>query len=129
LRIETERLEEVTAIKPQIGATALRPRGHGIPPALIFCGLFICMGCGWLGLQVAGPIQVANKLHSENDVLERSLRRAQIRNQEAEKEVQAIGTEEGAKVAARAHGFMFAREHPLHMQNEPTPQPSPAKTP
>jgi hypothetical protein len=124
-----ERRDEVNAIKPQISTTIPRPRTPGIPPALIFCGLFICMGCGWLGLQVAGPIQLASKLHNENDALERSLHRAKIRNQEAEKRERAIGTEQGAKVAVRAHGYMFTSERPLHIQNEPTTRPAPAKTP
>ncbi len=105
--------------------SASKPRNQaGIPSAMMFCGLAICMACGWLGLQVAGPLEQASRLHGENDALERTLRRAELRNQEARKEVKAIGTDQGAILAARTRGYMFAHEHPLHIQSEGSAKPA-----
>lgn len=84
---------------------------------MLFFGLVGCLACTWLGLQVAGPLQVAARLHSENDALERSLRRKEIQNQTAMKQFNAIHTDQGAIAAARAKGYMFANERPLHIQS------------
>ena len=90
----------------------------GISPLLLFIGVLTCGACGWLGLQVAGPIEHAGRLRGENDALERLLRRADIRNQDAQKQAEAMGTDRGAKDAARSKGYVFANERPLHIQND-----------
>jgi len=107
----------VNAIK-SLSPKPARKRQTGIPPALLFFGAVACVACGWLGLQVAGPLQVAARLHSENDAIERQLHLREIQNQNALKQVRAIDTEQGAIAAARAKGYMFANERPLHIQNE-----------
>lgn len=98
-----------------------RNRGIAIVPAMILGGLVISLGCGWLGLQVANPLQQAARLRRDNDALEKDLRRAEIRNQDAQKRLLAISTDEGAIQAARSRGFMFPQEHPLHVQSEAAP--------
>lgn len=108
---------EVTAIKLQTTTTKRRAQG-GIPPSLIFFGVVVCLGCGWLGQQVAGPLQQAARLHGENDAIEREVRKRDIRNQEARKQADAILTEEGIVAAARARGFTFKHERPLRIQSE-----------
>ena len=95
-----------------------REKSFHIPPALIVFGLLICVACGWLGRQVAGPLEQATKLHNENDALERNVRRADIRNQEALKQVEALKTEQGAIDSTRSKGYMFQNERPLRIQNE-----------
>ena len=105
------------AIKLQDAKPHLR-RQPGVPPAILFFGLLACLACGWFGFQVAVPLQVAGRLHSENDAIERSLRKKEIQNQTALKQLTAIGTDQGAIAAARAKGYMFANERPLHIQNE-----------
>ncbi len=90
----------------------------GIPASLLFFGVVACVACAWFGLQVAGPLKDASRLHSENDAIERQLRNREIQNQNALKQVRAIDTDQGAIAAARAKGYMFANERPLHIQNE-----------
>ena len=89
-----------------------------VPPAMLFFGLLACLACGWFGFQVAVPLQLAARLHSENDAIEFNLRKKELQNQTALKQLTAIGTDQGAIAAARAKGYMFANERPLHIQNE-----------
>jgi hypothetical protein len=107
----------VSAIKLRI-ANGGRKAQAPIPPSLLFFGLLICGACCWLGLQVASPLQEAAKLHGDNDDLERSVRQAQLKNQEARKQVEAIATDQGAILAARSKGYMFPNERPLHIQSD-----------
>ena len=110
----------MTAIEPRTRKSSGRRSGTGVPPALIFFGLVVCIACGWLGQQVAGPLQQAARLHGENDAIERDLRRREIRNQEARKQAEAILTDAGAIAAARAKGYMYRYERPLRVQNATT---------
>ena len=105
------------AIKLKITQPARESR-LTIPPALIVFGVLICIACGWLGRQVAGPLEQATRLHNENDVLEKDVRRAEIRNQEAQKQIESLKTEQGAIDSTRAKGYMFENERPLHIQSE-----------
>jgi hypothetical protein len=97
-----------------------RPKS-GIPTPLWFFGAIFCAGCCWLGLQVAGPIQQAARLHNENDALERTLRRTEIRNVEARKQAAAMATDQGAILAARSKGYTFENERPLRIQSHDRP--------
>ena len=85
---------------------------------MLFFGVSACVACCWFGFQVAVPLQVAARLHSENDAIELNLRKKDIQNQNALKQLTAIGTDQGAIAAARAKGYMFANERPLHIQSE-----------
>jgi hypothetical protein len=110
----------VSAIKLKLSSTKQKSQ-PAIPPALVFFGIVMCVGCAWLGLQVAGPLEQAARLHSENDGLERTLRLAEIHNQDAVKQAHALNTDEGVVAAAREKGYMFPRERPLHVQSESAP--------
>jgi len=84
----------------------------------MFFGLIVCVGCCWLGLQVAGPLKEAGRLKAENDILERQLRTKNMSNEAERKQVQAIRTEYGKVVAARSRGYMYKNEHPLHVRSD-----------
>jgi len=110
---------KIVEIKPPKIARGRRDRS--VLPAVAFCGVVVLAGGAWLGLQVAGPLQVAAKLHSENDAIERQLRAKEIQNQTAQKALSAIRTDQGAIDAARSKGYMFPTERPLHVQSEHKP--------
>lgn len=73
------------------------------------------MGGGWLGVQAAHPFQMAAELRAKNDAAEREVLRIKQRNQDAEKEVQALDTKEGAILAARKLGWLMPGERHLHI--------------
>lgn len=79
-----------------------------------------CLLFSWLGIQAAYPFVLAERLRSENDVVEREVRIYRLQNQRIAKEVKALETREGIIRAARQRGWVLPGETRLHLPATPT---------
>jgi hypothetical protein len=83
--------------------------------AFFACALLVCTGGGWLGVLAARPFQKAAEVRAGNDRVEREVLHLKKQNQDAEKEIQALDTREGAILAARRLGWLMPGERHLHI--------------
>jgi hypothetical protein len=80
--------------------------------------VFVCVGCGWLGLKAAYPFVTAGHWRAANDDMERQLKRYRIKNQHDEREIKMLETPEGILRAARRLGYVQQGERRLHIPHE-----------
>jgi hypothetical protein len=107
----------VTVIANAASSQSSRRRPPALPGRLFFyaCGLLACLGGGWLGVQAAHPFLRAAEIRAKNDLVDREVHRLKQKNQDADKEIQALDTREGVILAARKLGWVMPGERHLHI--------------
>lgn len=93
-------------------------------PFVLLLTVAACLLFSVVGMNAARPFVLASRLRARNDGLERQLKRLQIQNQNAAKELRAIETPEGIELAARKLGYVFPNERKLRIPNTPANSPA-----
>ena len=77
---------------------------------LLLSGCLVCLLCAFLGAQAASPFLDADRLGRENDTVAKEVKRLQLENQRAEREIALARTNAGIERKARASGWMRPEE-------------------
>lgn len=89
-------------------------------PFVLLLSIAACLVFSFVGMNAAHPFVLASRMRERNDSLERELKRLNIANQSAAKELRAIDTPEGIELAARKLGYIYPNERKLRIPNSPT---------